>query len=177
MSLQKIVLGGGCFWCLEASFQLIDGIVQVLPGYAGGTTENPTYQDLHTSDTNHAEVVEVTFDTEKIECKDVLDIFWVLHDPTTLNRQGNDQGTEYRSIILYGDDEQKTVALASKAEAQKVWNDPIVTEIQPLKQFYEAEEEHHNYYLKHPESAYCQVIINPKLEKLRAKFASRLRHA
>jgi peptide-methionine (S)-S-oxide reductase len=120
-------------------------------------------------------VAQISFDPAKITYKDILDIFWAIHDPTTKDRQGNDVGPEYRSIILYKGNEQKNVAEASKVEAQKVWDDPIVTEIKPLDVFYEAEPEHHNYFVNHPEQAYCQVIINPKLEKLRAKFAARLK--
>lgn len=172
---ETIVLGGGCFWCLEAAYQLIDGVEKVIPGYAGGTTDNPTYEDVVSHSTGHAEVVEVTFDTSKLSLKDVLEIFWTIHDPTTLNRQGNDVGEQYRSIILYKTVEQKASAEKSIVAAQKLWDDPIVTEVTPLKKFYEAEPEHHNYFVNHPEAAYCQVIINPKLAKLRAKFASRIK--
>lgn len=172
---ESIVLGGGCFWCLEVSFQLVKGIEKVVPGYSGGHTKNPSYWDLHDKDTGHAEVVQVTFNPSIISLGNVLDIFWAIHDPTTLNQQGNDVGSEYRSIILCNDKAQKEVAEASRDKVQKVWTDPIVTEIKLLDVFYEAEEEQHNYYQKHPEAAYCQVIINPKLEKLRAKFAKQLK--
>lgn len=172
---ETIVLGGGCFWCLEASYQLINGVNKVVPGYAGGSTKDPSYMAVQSQSTGHAEVVEITFNTDTISLEDILDIFWAIHDPTTLNRQGNDVGAEYRSIILYKDEQQKSVAEASVAAAQKLWDNPIVTEIQPLTQFYEAEQEHHNYFQKHPEQAYCQIIINPKLEKLKKKFAAKLK--
>lgn len=173
--VQSIVLGGGCFWCLEASYQLVKGVVEVVPGYAGGNTKNPTYWDLHDKETGHAEVVRVTFDDAVISLDEILEIFWTIHDPTTPDRQGNDVGSEYRSMILFENTEQQKIVETSKAAAQKLWDDPIVTEIKPLDQFYEAEEEQHNYYQKHPEAAYCQVIINPKLAKLQAKFATRLK--
>jgi peptide-methionine (S)-S-oxide reductase len=168
---ETAVLGGGCFWCLEASYQLIGGVEKVVSGYAGGDSQNPTYHNLG----NHAEVVQITFDDSIISYTDILDIFWAIHDPTTLNRQGPDSGIQYRSIILYSGERQKAEAEASKAEAQKVWDNPIVTDIKPLEKFYPAEEEHQNFFQKHPEQAYCQVIINPKLQKLRAKFASKLK--
>lgn len=173
--MQQAVLGGGCFWCLEASYQLIDGVIRVVPGYAGGTKENPSYWDLHKSGNNHAEVVQIDFDPKVITYADILDIFWAIHDPTTLDRQGNDVGPEYRSIILYMDEAQKQTAEKSKQDVQKLWDNPIVTEIKPLDHFYEAEKEHHNYFQNHPNQAYCQVIINPKLEKLRKKFAQKLK--
>ncbi len=173
--METAVLGGGCFWCLEASYQLIRGVSKVVPGYAGGHLKDPHYEDLHYSDSGHAEVVKITFDPEIISYTDILDIFWAIHDPTTKDRQGNDEGPEYRSIILYENDKQKTEAEASIAQTQKLWGNPIVTELQPLAKFYEAEAEHHNFFKNHPEQAYCQVIINPKLDKLRTKFAERLK--
>lgn len=172
---MKATLGGGCFWCLEAAYQLIDGVTTVLPGYAGGELKNPDYYQVSEGKTGHAEVVQIDFDESKLSFKDVLDIFWTIHDPTTLDRQGSDVGPQYRSIILYADEEQKEQAQTSVKEIQKVWDDPIVTEVKPLETFYEAEPEHHNYFKNHPEQAYCQVIINPKLEKLRAKFAERIK--
>lgn len=172
---ETIVLGGGCFWCIEAAYQLITGVESVLPGYAGGRTENPTYWDLHDKETGHAEVVQVTFDSSVITLEDILDIFWALHDPTTPNRQGNDVGEEYRSIILYTDPKQKEIIEASIRDVQKLWKNPVVTDVTPLKKFYEAEQEHHNYFQKNPAQAYCQVIINPKLAKLRSKFSHKLK--
>lgn len=174
-TVLQATLGGGCFWCLEASFQLIKGVIKVMPGYSGGHTRKPTYETLHYSDTGYAEVVQITFDPRIITYFDILDIFWAIHDPTTRNRQGNDVGSEYRSIILYSNDQQKNEAEASRAKTQKLWDNPIVTEIKQLDTFYEAEEEHHNFFKKYPKTAYCQVIINPKLEKLRAKFSERLK--
>jgi len=172
---MKATLGGGCFWCLEAAYQLIDGVEKVVPGYAGGQTKNPTYYEVCNGKTGHAEVVQITFDINTIEYEDILNIFWAIHDPTTLNRQGNDEGTQYRSIILYHNEEQKAIAETSKIETQKLWNDPIVTELKPIDIFYEAEPDHHNYFITHPEKAYCQVVINPKLDKLRQKFASKIK--
>ncbi|HEY6736901.1 MAG TPA: peptide-methionine (S)-S-oxide reductase MsrA [Candidatus Saccharimonadia bacterium] len=171
---ESIVLGGGCFWCLEAAYQMVRGITNVVPGYAGGHTTDPDYWKVASKTTGHAEVVRLEFDPAIISFADILHIFWAIHDPTTPDRQGNDVGPEYRSLILYGSDAQRAAAEASRAEAQALWPDPIVTEIKPLEHFYEAEEEHHNYFKKHPNQAYCQVVINPKLAKLRAKFADRL---
>lgn len=170
MATESIVLGGGCFWCLEATYQLVTGVKKVVPGYAGGSTDNPTYYQVATGNTGHAEVVRVTFDTEVIPFKDILDIFWIIHDPTTLNRQGHDIGTEYRSIILYEHSAQEKIIQQSISNASKLWKDPIVTEVQKLTNFYEAEAEHHNYFKNHPDQAYCQIVINPKLAKLRAHF-------
>jgi len=172
---ESIVLGGGCSWCLDAGYRLIDGVLSVETGYSGGNVKDPSYDQVCTGETGHAEVVRITFDTDKIKLKDLLDIFWALHDPTTLNKQGNDVGTQYRSIILYSNEEQKNIAEKSMNDNSDVWDDPIVTEILPLQTFYLAEPEHQDYFAKHPESAYCQVIINPKLKKLRKKFASRIR--
>lgn len=172
---QLATLGGGCFWCLEAAYQEVAGIASVTSGYTGGTMPEPTYRQVATGVTGHAEVVQLEFDPAVIAFTDILDIFWVLHDPTTLNRQGNDIGTEYRSMILYHDETQEAEAKHSIAQAQKVWSDPIVTEIAPLYRFWPAEPEHHNYFRNHPEQAYCQIIINPKLQKLRQNFANRLK--
>lgn len=172
---ESIVLGGGCFWCLEAAYQLIEGVTDVVPGYAGGHTENPDYYNTHEQDTGHAQVVRVTFDKKQISLEEVLDIFWAIHDPTTPNRQGADAGPVYRSIILYKNNEQKMVAKKSISEAQKLWNKPIVTELKQLETFYEAEDYHHNYFKKNPEQGYCQAVINPKLEKLRKKFSEKLK--
>ncbi len=171
---HSIVLGGGCFWCLEASYQEIKGVAAVVPGYAGGTVANPSYEAVCAGSTGHAEVVKVTFDPKIVSLDDILDIFWAIHDPTTPNRQGNDVGTQYRSAIYYTPD-QKDAVEASLEAIQKLWADPIVTEAKPLDVFYEAEAYHHNYFLNHPEQAYCQLVINPKLEKLRQKFSSKLK--
>ena len=173
--VQAAVLGGGCFWCLEAAFQEIRGVTAVTSGYAGGTTPNPTYEQVCTGTTGHAEVVRVEFDPAELTYRDVLEIFWAIHNPTTPNRQGNDVGTEYRSIILTLNNEQQDQAEASRAAVQQLWPDPVVTEIRPLDVFYPAEDYHQNFFRNHPEQGYCQVVINPKLQKLRQKFRDRLR--
>lgn len=170
---ESLVLGGGCFWCTEASYQLLPGVTSVVSGYAGGTTENPTYQEVCAETTGHAEVVRVEFDTEKITLRAVLDFFWEIHDPTTLNRQGADVGTSYRSIILYANDEQRAAAEASRDEAQKTLRDPIVTQIVPLEKFWPAEDYHQEYFAKHPTQGYCQAVIAPKVRKLEHKVAER----
>ena len=167
---MKAILGGGCFWCLEAAYQMIRGVKRVTPGYAGGTTKDPSYEAVCGGKTGHAEVVMIEFDEAQIRYEDILDVFWAVHDPTTLNQQGADVGTQYRSIIFYTDDRQKATAEASRDAAQKLWDKPIVTEIQPLEAFYPAEDYHRNYFAQHPEQAYCQIVINPKLAKLRQKF-------
>lgn len=173
--MEMIVLGGGCFWCLEATFQLVRGVEKVLPGYAAGPTKDPSYYGLHDKDKGHAEVVQISYNPSVITLDELLEIFWIIHDPTTLNRQGNDVGEQYRSIILYSSPEQKSTIETSIINAQKLWDNPIVTELKELDAFYEAEPEHHNYFQNHPEQAYCQLIINPKLQKLRAKFADKLK--
>lgn len=172
---ESIILGGGCFWCLEAAYQLINGVTAVTSGYAGGEEADPSYYDVASGRTGHAEVVKVAFDPTIIKLNDILDIFWTIHDPTTLDRQGNDVGPQYRSIILYTNETQKKIAQTEIQAAAKLWSDPIVTELQPLKVFYAAEEYQQNYFKNHPEQAYCQIIINPKLQKLQAKFADRLK--
>lgn len=158
--------GGGCFWCMEAVFERLPGVVSVTSGFAGGTTENPTYQEVCTDTTGHAEVTEIAFDPAKISYDKLLEVFWQAHDPTTLNRQGGDVGTSYRSIILYRDQKQQLVAEKSKLAAQKDFHNPIVTEIVPLKKFYKAEDYHQEYYDNNANAGYCRVVIAPKLEKL-----------
>ncbi len=175
MKTESIVLGGGCFWCLEAAYLQIDGVVSSISGYAGGSVPSPTSDAVYSGKTGHAEVVHITFDTTKLNLKDILEVFWVIHDPTTLNRQGHDIGEMYRSIILYANKEQKEVARQSIKEVAKLWSYPIVTTLEPLTIFYPAEEHHQNFFIKHPESAYCQVVINPKLAKLREKFVDKLK--
>ncbi|HUD11528.1 MAG TPA: peptide-methionine (S)-S-oxide reductase MsrA [Candidatus Saccharimonadia bacterium] len=173
-NLESIVLGGGCFWCLEAVYQQVRGIEVVTSGYAGGTVPNPTYEQIETARTGHAQVVKLDFRPDVITFADILDVFWVVHNPTTLQRQDYDVGPQYRSIILYLDEAQKRTAEESRNSAQKLWPNPIVTEIVPLEHFYKAESYHQNYFRNHPEQAYCQIIINPKLKKLRDKFQTRL---
>jgi len=164
--LEVATIGGGCFWCAEAVFQRIPGVKSVISGFAGGTTPDPTYEQVCTGDTGHAEVVQIEFDPSIISYDKLLDVFWEAHDPTTLNRQGNDSGTQYRSIILYSNDAQKNAAEKSKAEAAKHFSSPITTQIVPLTKFYSAEKYHQNYYNEHQSQGYCQFVIRPKLRKL-----------
>ena len=163
-------LGGGCFWCTEALFQMLPGVKSIASGYAGGKTENPTYKDVCTGETGHAEVIQVTFDPQLVSYEKILETFWEAHDPTTLNRQGADSGTQYRSIILYNSESQKSAAEKSKAEAQKHFSKPIVTEIVPLKKFYKAEGYHQDYYRSNPDQPYCRFVIRPKVEKFEKKM-------
>lgn len=173
---EVATLGGGCFWCLEALYSQFKGVLKVVSGYAGGHTANPTYKQVHYEDTGHAEVVQVTFDPDIIAYRELLEIFYAIHDPTTLNQQGNDVGEEYRSIILYHDEKQKQIAEDVLVNfAAKHWDKPIVTELKKLEKFYPAEEYHQNYFERNPEQAYCQIIINPKLAKFRQKFAQKLK--
>jgi peptide-methionine (S)-S-oxide reductase len=165
-NLQTTVFGGGCFWCAEAVFQRIPGVKSVTSGFAGGTVPNPTYEQVCTGATHHAEVIQIVFDPAVISYNKLLEIFWEAHDPTTLNRQGNDVGDQYRSIILYTDEAQKAAAEKSKAEAAKRFTDPIVTQIVPLDKFYPAEDHHQNFYNLHKNQSYCRFIIGPKLKKL-----------
>ena len=165
-SLETAVFGGGCFWCLEAVFQRLPGVKSVESGYMGGRVENPTYREVCTGTTGHAEVVRVSFDPGQISYRDLLDVLFAIHDPTTLNRQGNDVGTQYRSVILYHSDAQKAEAEKSKAEAQKNFKHPIVTEIVPFTNFYKAEDYHQEYYDNNSTAFYCRVVIAPKLHKL-----------
>jgi peptide-methionine (S)-S-oxide reductase len=159
-------LGGGCFWCMEAVFERLPGVLTVTSGFAGGTTENPTYREVCSETTGHAEVTEIKFDPAKISYGRLLEVFWQAHDPTTLNRQGADEGTSYRSIILYRNEQQKQIAEKSRSDAQKNFRDPIVTEIVPLKKFYPAEDYHQQYYDNNSNAGYCRIVIAPKLEKL-----------
>ncbi|MGD1087712.1 MAG: peptide-methionine (S)-S-oxide reductase MsrA [Verrucomicrobiota bacterium] len=159
-------LGGGCFWCMEAVFERVPGVISVTSGFAGGHTDNPTYQEVCTETTGHAEVTEIKFDPAKISYAKLLEVFWQAHDPTTLNRQGADEGTSYRSIILYRNEKQKLIAEKSMLEAQENFKHPIVTEIVPFTKFYQAEDYHQEYYDNNSNAPYCQVVIAPKLEKL-----------
>ncbi len=164
---ETATFGGGCFWCLEAVLQRIEGVLSVTSGYAGGTTAHPSYEQVCTGQTGHAEVVQVDFDPQRISYEELLDVFWQAHDPTTLNRQGADVGTQYRSIVLTADETQKRIAEASRKKAQKNWRDPIVTEIRPLETFCKAEDYHQNYYNTHTRAGYCRVVISPKLKKMK----------
>jgi peptide-methionine (S)-S-oxide reductase len=174
---EVAALGGGCFWCLEAVFEQLRGVDKVESGYAGGTTPTPTYQQVCTGLTNHAEVVQVTFDPAVVSYRDVLDVFFATHDPTTPNRQGPDVGTQYRSAIFYHSPEQKEIAERRIAElnAEGIWPAPIVTEVVPLGKFYKAEEYHQGYYRQNPYQGYCQAVISPKVAKFRKRFAEKLR--
>lgn len=165
-SIELATIGGGCFWCIEAVYEKIEGIHSVVSGYAGGTVENPTYQEVSRGRTGHAEVVQIAYDPALISYEELLQLFFKAHDPTTLDRQGADVGTQYRSIILTHNAEQQAVAEKVKAAQAAVYGDKIVTEIKPLEKFYTAEDYHQNYYEKNPFAGYCQVVIRPKLEKL-----------
>lgn len=169
---ETAYFGGGCFWCTEASFKRVRGVLAVIPGYAGGTTADPTYEEVSSGGTGHAEVVRVEYDPTRVSYEALLSVFFAAHDPTTKDRQGADTGTQYRSIILAADDTQREVAEKSVRglETEGVYPAPVVTEIVPLGTFYPAEEYHHDYFAKHPEAAYCQAVINPKLAKLRESF-------
>lgn len=168
-------LAGGCFWCLEAVFQQLKGVSKVTSGYAGGKRPNPTYEQVCTGTTGHAEVVQVEFDPAVVSYRDLLDVFFTIHDPTTLNQQGADVGTQYRSAIFFRSPEQQRDANDAIAEAQKTWDDPIVTEIVPLTQFYPAEEYHKDYYVRNPSQGYCRVVIAPKVAKARQHFFEKLK--
>ncbi|MDE2798404.1 MAG: peptide-methionine (S)-S-oxide reductase MsrA [Gemmatimonadota bacterium] len=176
-TMETATLGGGCFWCVEAIYQDVIGVHKVVSGYAGGEVENPTYQEVCSGTTGHAEVVQIVFDPTVISFEEILFIFWRTHDPTTLNRQGNDVGTQYRSVIYYHDEQQKEIAEQSIAEteASDLWPDPIVTEIAPLPIFYEGEAYHQNYFVENPYQPYCIFVINPKVQKFRKSFRNKLR--
>ena len=174
---EVATLAGGCFWCLEAVFDDLNGVISVESGYSGGKTPNPTYQSVCTGMTGHAEVVQVTFDPEVISFTDLLHVFFTIHDPTTLNRQGADAGTQYRSAIFHHSPEQKAAAEQVIAEitAEKLWDDPIVTQVAPFDKFYVAEDYHQEYYARNPFQPYCRAVIAPKVTKFRAKYFDRLK--
>ena len=173
---QLATFGAGCFWCIEACFQDLKGVLSVVPGYAGGHTDKPTYKEICTGQTGHAEVAQVVFDPSVISYEELLEAFWFVHDPTQLNRQGNDIGTQYRSVIFYHNEAQKTAALKylQKLEAEKVWDKPIVTQIVEINNYFEAEDYHHNYYENNPGNPYCQSVVRPKVEKFRKVFAEKM---
>lgn len=174
---EVATFGSGCFWCTEAIFQQLAGVESVVSGYSGGTLPNPTYEDICTGQTGHAEVVQVTFDPRTVSYADLLEAFWKSHDPTTLNRQGNDFGTQYRSVIFYHSDEQRRLAehYKQQLDASGAFARPIVTEIAPFEKFYGAEGYHQNFYNDNPRYGYCEVVIQPKLEKFRKAFADKLK--
>ncbi len=175
--VQQIVLASGCFWCTEAVFQRVEGVLEVVSGFTGGTIKNPAYREICTGRTGHAEGVQVTYDASIVSVRKLLEIFFATHDPTTLNRQGNDVGTQYRSGIFYTSEAQREVAeqYIEFLEKEEVFNQPIVTEVTPLDVFYKAEEDHQNFYNQHTQQPYCQVIINPKLKKLSQYFSESLK--
>jgi peptide-methionine (S)-S-oxide reductase len=175
--IDTLTIGGGCFWCVEAQLQLLDGVKTVKSGYAGGQVKNPSYKEVCTGLTGHAEVIQVTFDNSVLNLDELLAAFWQAHDPTQLNRQGNDVGTQYRSVIFYRNDEQKTIAedYKKKLNDEKVYDKPVVTEISPLVVFYPAENYHQNYYNDNSSQGYCQYVIAPKLEKFRKVFKEKIK--
>jgi len=177
VSLELATLAGGCFWCLEAIFREVEGVETVISGYTDGTTVNPTYQQVCTGKTGHAEAVQVRFDPSKVSYREILDIFFSVHDPTTLNRQGADTGTQYRSDIFYHNEKQKNIAgeLIEELNKARLWEKPIVTQIAPLDKFYPAEDYHREYFSQHPEQAYCRMVISPKVNKFRKQWAKRLK--
>ena len=174
---EVATLGGGCFWCLDAVYRQLRGVVKVESGYAGGTKPNPTYRDVCSGQTGHAEVVQITFDPSLIAYRDLLDVFFTIHDPTTKDRQGGDIGSQYRSIILTHSDDQARVAreAVAEVEAEKLYDDPIVTEIEPLTTFYSAERYHQDYFADNARQPYCQAVIAPKVAKFRQKFLAKMR--
>ena len=177
MGKETATLGGGCFWCMEAVFRGLSGIEEVESGYAGGTVPNPSYGQVCTGTTGHAEAVRIKFDPKEISYKGILEIFFAMHDPTTLNRQGADVGTQYRSIIFYHNQEQKEIAheVIWEIEGARIWSKPIVTEVVPFKEFYRAEDYHQEYYVKNITQPYCQIVIAPKLVKLREHYREKLK--
>jgi peptide-methionine (S)-S-oxide reductase len=176
--MQVATFGSGCFWCTEAIFERLNGVVKVESGYAGGTVENPTYEEVCTGKTGHAEVTQITYDPKIITYDELLEVFWKTHDPTTLNRQGNDVGTQYRSVIFYHNEEQKELAENYKKELDKsgAWDNPIVTEISPVTNFYPAEGYHQDYYENNPNKGYCAFVIAPKVEKFEKVFKDKLKN-
>lgn len=169
------MLGGGCFWCLEAAYQLVEGVITVVPGYSGGVAADATYEAVSTGRTKHVEVVQLTYDTETASLQDIMAVFWVVHDPTSRDQQGADIGPQYASVVFYRDDAQLAQVQVSRDEAQTHLSVPIVTRLEPLEQFYEAEAYHHNYFENNPSAGYCQVVIEPKLTKLRQHFSPLLK--
>ena len=178
MNLETITLGGGCFWCMDAVFEELKGVVSVESGYSGGSVPNPTYKEVCTGTTGHAEVVQVTFDPKIVSLHDVLAVFFALHDPTTMNRQGADMGAQYRSVVFYRNAEQKEAVLAAEKElvANKTYPNPIVTQLEPFKAFYKAEDYHQDYYKENPYQPYCMLVISPKLAKFRKLFKDKAKN-
>lgn len=175
--VQEATFGAGCFWCVESCFSELKGVITVKPGYSGGTIKNPCYREVCSGRTKHVEVVRIEYDSTIVSFEELLEVFWFVHDPTTLNRQGNDIGEQYRSVIFYHNESQKELASKYKDQLkeEKVWDHPIVTAIEPLTSFYFAEEEHHNYYKNNPDTPYCFAVVRPKYEKFKAVFKNRLK--
>ena len=174
MAQKELIVGGGCFWCTEAVFEQLKGVDDVESGYANGELENPSYRDICTGESGHAEVIKIRYDESIISTQTLLEIFFVIHDPTTLNQQGADRGTQYRSTILYTDEKTKELAIAARDAAQADYRDPIVTTIEPLTCYYKAEAYHQDYYQQNQTQGYCMAVIPPKLAKLKAKFAKEM---
>ncbi len=168
--MQKLTIGGGCFWCLEAVYQNVIGVIGVESGYSGGDENRADYKSVCTGTTGHAEVVQIKYDEDQVDMEELLDIFWVIHDPTTLNQQGADRGTQYRSVIFYENDEQKQIAEDSIKKAQPQFRDPIVTEVSPLENYFPAEGYHQNYFRNNPSQGYCMAVVAPKVEKFKTHF-------
>ena len=177
--LETITLGAGCFWCVEAVFDDLQGVEDVVSGYMGGHSANPSYEEICTGESGHAEVIQVKFDATTISLREILEVFFAVHNPTTLNRQGNDVGTQYRSAIFYHTSEQKQIAeqVIQSVDGGKVWDDPIVTEVVPATTFYPAEEYHQEFFKRNPHQGYCMAVVSPKLAKFRKNFTSRLKQA
>jgi len=175
--LEIATLGGGCFWCTEAVIQRLKGVVSVTSGYSGGKVKNPSYEEVCTGNTGHTEVIQISFDPQKVTFEKILEVFWQAHDPTTLNRQGNDIGFQYRSVIFYHDKKQKEIAEKEKKELinSGIWSDPVVTAIEPFSNFYQAEKEHQNYYNRNSNQPYCIYVIDPKVKKLKKNFRNLLK--
>ncbi|RMG76236.1 MAG: peptide-methionine (S)-S-oxide reductase [Bacteroidetes bacterium] len=175
-NIEKATFGLGCFWCSEAIFKQLKGVKKVTPGYSGGHVKNPSYKEVCTGKTGHAEVVQIEFDPNEISYDELLEVFWKMHDPTTLNRQGNDVGTQYRSVIFYHNENQKNKAeyYKQKLDSEKIYDNPIVTEISPFTNFYPAEDYHLNYYENNPQNPYCSLVITPKIEKFKKVFSEKI---
>ena len=176
---QQITFGAGCFWCVEPIFNELKGVLDVYPGYAGGHIKNPSYKEVCQGTTGHVEVVRVEFDENRVDFKQLLEVFWFTHDPTTINRQGNDSGEQYKSVIFYHTENQMELAQKYKEKLNQsgIYNDPIVTEIEALTTFYKAEDDHRNFYINNPEVSYCTYVVRPKVEKFRAAFKDQLKSA
>lgn len=174
MAIKKLVLGGGCFWCVEAVYSNVKGVINALSGYMGGARKNPSYEQVCTGATGHAEVVEIEYENTIITMEELLEIFWEIHDPTTLNRQGADTGTQYRSVIYYSDEDEHEIINRSIQKASQKFHDKIVTEVSPLEEFFVAERYHQNYYALNPNQGYCRVVIAPRLQKFMTHFPDKL---